>query len=98
MNHRYIQRTLRSALALGSVLMASTAWAQVDTAKPADVLELTLDEAVRRAIEHNPDLVITRLGTEVEAARVGQSRGAFAPVFSTVLGRSSTATPPSNSL
>ena len=30
-----------------------------------------------------------RLGTEVEAARVGESRGAFAPVFSTTLGRSS---------
>ena len=46
-------------------------------------LALTLDEAVRRAVENNPDLAIVRLGTEVEAARVGESRGAFAPVFST---------------
>jgi outer membrane protein len=61
-------------------------------------LALTLDEAVARAIENNPDLAVVRLGTEVEAARVGQSLGAFAPVFSTELGRSSMATPPSNSL
>ena len=47
---------------------------------------LTLDEAVRRAVENNPELAIVRLGTEVEAARVGESRGAFTPVFSTSLG------------
>jgi outer membrane protein TolC len=53
---------------------------------------------VRRAVENNPDLAIVRLGTEVEAARVGESRGAFVPVFSTQLGRSSSVTPPSNFL
>ena len=61
-------------------------------------LRLTLDEAVRRAVENNPDLAIVRLGTEVEAARVGESRGAYAPVLSTTLGRSSNVTPPSNFL
>ena len=45
-----------------------------------------------------PDLAIVRLDTEVEAARVGESRGAFAPVFSTTLGRSRNVTPPTNSL
>jgi multidrug efflux pump len=65
---------------------------------PSETLRLTLDEAVRRAVESNPDLAIVRLGTEVEAAHVGESRGAFAPVFSTTLGRSSNTTPPSNFL
>ena len=46
-------------------------------------LPLTLDQAVLRAVEKNPDLAIVRLATEVEAARVGESRGAFTPVFST---------------
>src|SRR5262245_21768587 len=32
---------------------------------------LTLADAVQRAVENNPDLAIVRLGTEVEAARVG---------------------------
>jgi outer membrane protein TolC len=67
--------------------------------EPRDrTLPLTLDEAVARAIRNNPDLAIVRLGTEVEAARVGESLGAFVPVFSTQFGRSNTATPPSNSL
>jgi outer membrane protein TolC len=74
------------------LLLAAPAAAQAQT------LQLTLDDAVRRAVENNPELAIVRLGTEVEAARVGESLGAYAPVFSTVFGRSSTETPPTTSL
>ena len=77
-------------ITIALLLWALPAAAQVGT------LELTLDEAVRRAVEHNPDLALVRLDTEVEAARVGESRGAFVPVFSTQLGRSSMASPSSN--
>jgi len=80
---------------LAAVLFVTSASAQVE--KP-ETLQLTLEDAVRRAVEHNPDLAIVRLGTEVEAARVGETEGAFAPVFSTLLGRSSNVTPPSNFL
>src|SRR4029453_17366319 len=59
---------------------------------------LTLEDAVRRAVGNNPELAIVRLDTEVEAARVGESRGAFVPVFSTELGRSSISSPPANLL
>jgi outer membrane protein len=79
-------------LAIAGLLLAAPVSAQVDT------IRLTLEDAVRRAVENNPDLAIVRLGTEVEAARVGESRGAFVPVFSTQLGRSSSATPPANLL
>jgi len=68
------------------------------TPSPAPALTLTLEDAVRRAIDHNPELSIVRLGTEVEAAQVGASESAYAPVFSTTLGRSSTVAPPSNFL
>ncbi|PYQ74605.1 MAG: hypothetical protein DMG01_20285, partial [Acidobacteria bacterium] len=68
------------------------------TPSPPPALTLTLEDAVRRAIDHNPELSIVRLGTEVEAAQVGASESAYAPVFSTTLGRSSTVTPPSNFL
>src|SRR5205814_7471161 len=71
------------------------ALAQVER-RPVETVQLTLEDAVRRAVEHNPDLAIVRLGTEVEAARVGESKGAFAPLFSTTLGRSSSVTPPAN--
>src|SRR3954451_4712445 len=65
---------------------------------PAPALELTLDEAVRRAVDHNPDLTVVRLGTEIQAAQVGQSRTAYTPVFSSNFGRSSNLTPPTNAL
>lgn len=70
------------------------------TAAPARAqrVELTLDDAVRRAVEHNPDLAIVKLSTEVEAAHVAESRTAYVPTLSTVLGRSSNTTPPSNFL
>jgi outer membrane protein TolC len=85
------------AVALGAALIAPNVFAQGD--KPAaDTLQLTLDDAVRRAVEHNPDLAIVRLDTEVESAHVGEARSAYSPTFSTTFGRSSTTTPPSNFL
>lgn len=85
-------RTIASSL----VLITATVSAQ--EAKPVEAVQLTLDEAVRRAVENNPDLAIVRLGTDVESARVGEAQGAFRPVFSSTFGRSSTGAPPSNSL
>jgi outer membrane protein TolC len=95
MNRRLVHRAAPIAAALIAVLLATTASAQTDT---GSALALTLEDAVHRAVENNPDLVIVRLGAEIEAARVGESRGAFAPVFSTTMGRSSTVTPPANVL
>ena len=57
-----------------------------------------VDEAVRRAIENNPDLAGVRFGTQIEAARVSESESAYTPVFSTVVGTSSNVAPPSNFL
>jgi outer membrane protein len=89
---------MKTTMALIFVLAAAPVAAQVPTggSQPGDTLQLTLDDAVRRAVENNPDLAIVRLGTEVEAARVGESRSAYTPMFSTTLGRSSSVTPPSN--
>jgi outer membrane protein len=84
-----------AAVVLISALLASRAAAQDDRGLS---IQLTLADAVQRAIEHNPDLAIVRLDTEVEASRVAESRGVFAPVFSTTLGRTRNVTPPTNSL
>jgi multidrug efflux pump len=99
------RRARKFAEAVAMVLLATfltggvaSAQSQPSAAADTKVVSLTLDEAVRRAIDHNPDLAIVRMGTEVEAARVGESRGAFAPVFSSTFGRSSVVTPPSNIL
>ena len=85
------------ALSIGLVLLTLglPAGAQAQD-KGANGLRLTLEDAVRRAVEHNPDLAVVRLATEADAARIGESRAAFAPVFSMSAGRSSTVTPSSN--
>jgi outer membrane protein TolC len=62
------------------------------------LLQLTLEDAVRRAVDHNPDLAIVRFGTEIESAQVGEARSAYTPVLSTMFGRSSAVTPPSSFL
>src|SRR6478672_11500766 len=104
MNPRYLNGLMvsafRVALVATTATTATTATAaQTQIEKPAaGTVALTLEDAVRRAVENNPDLAIVRLGTEIEAARVGESRGAFAPVFSTTVGRSNNVTPPSNFL
>src|SRR5213594_5095071 len=92
MNRRPMHRATVAAIV---VALATTASAQIG--KP-ETLQLSLADAVQRAVEHNPDLAIVRLGTEVEAARVSESHGVYSPMFSTTLGRSSNVTPPSNFL
>jgi outer membrane protein TolC len=87
-------RTLIGVLA-ASGLLAAPARAQV---ADGEAIRLTLDEAVRRALENNPDLAIVRLETEAGAARVGEVRGVHAPLFSVQAGRSSIATPATNLL
>ena len=53
--------TARISSALIVLLLAAPAAAQAQT------LQLTLDDAVRRAVENIPELAIVRLGPEVEA-------------------------------
>jgi outer membrane protein TolC len=84
-----------SVIALGVLLSAPIASAQPGG---PDTLPLTLEEAVRRAVENNPDLAGVRFGTQIEEARVSQSESAYTPVFSTIVGASSNVTPPSNFL
>ena len=88
--------TLRAAALTAAAILISTAAAAQDGQRRT--LELTLADAVQRAVERNPDLAVVRLDTEAEAARVGEARGAYAPVFSTVFGRSRNVTPPTNYL
>ncbi len=81
------------------VLLPTAGAAQVREPEPSErLLPLTLEEAVRRAVEHNPDLAIVRLDTDAGTARVGESRSAFTPLFLASFGRSSNTTPPTSFL
>jgi outer membrane protein len=91
-----MNRTIHRAalMVIGASLISTTnAAAQGER---HETITLTLADAVERAVEHNPDLAIVRLNTEVEDARVGESRGAYAPVFSTTFGRTRNVAPPSS--
>jgi outer membrane protein TolC len=100
MDANHSRRSITTAVVLVALLGTGTAAQERTPAgdQPVRTLSLSLDEAVRRAVENNPELEIVKLDTEVETARVGESRTAFTPVLSTSFGRSSTVTPPASLL
>ena len=81
------------AAAIGGIVIAATV-----AAAQTQSIDLTLEDAVRRALENNPDLAVVLLDTHVQTARVAESRTAFTPLFSTTFGRSSAVTPPQSLL
>jgi outer membrane protein TolC len=87
---------LSAVLVLGAAMARVQAQTTGSSQNRADTVALTLEEAVQRAIEHNPELAIVRLGTEVEAARVGEGQTAYTPELLTTVGRSNVGTPPAN--
>ena len=107
MNTRFIPGSIGAAVALGapsmrrrlhrrrSLQVQSGRGKQCSRRKRCSSPSTTPFVARSRTIPSWPS---SSSGTEVEAARVGESRTAYTPMFSTVLGRSSSATPPSNFL
>jgi outer membrane protein TolC len=90
-------------IVITALLMAAipaVGYTQQGTASvPQDaILQLTVQDAVTRAVEHNPELTVARLDTEVEAARVGEGRTAYTPELLTAFGRSSIGAPPTSFL
>jgi outer membrane protein TolC len=102
MRFSQFRRRTTHALAVTLALVAPTVWAQEQRPAPqapaGDALKLTVEEAVKRAIDHNPDLAAVKLGTDIEAEHVSEADAAYRPVFSTVFGRSNVTVPSSNPL
>jgi outer membrane protein TolC len=83
----------RTVAAIGVILaIAAPALAQ------SEPVPLTLEDAVRRALDNNPELAVVVLDTHVETARVVETKTAFTPLFSSTIGRSSAVTPPQSLL
>jgi len=99
MNPRYMFARARSIGVIVAAALASTVTsAQTVPNELPGTLRLTLEDAVRRAVDRNPDLAIVRLNRDTAATRVEEAGGAFVPLFSTTVGRSGDVTPPSNFL
>ena len=80
------------AFLIAAGLSATTAAQSVQNT-PA-TLRLTVDEAVRLALEHNPDLKADRLDPQISDTRVAVAAGAFRPSFSTGVQRNDQLQPP----
>jgi outer membrane protein TolC len=63
---------------------------------PRPVLELTLDEAVRRTLENNVDIAVERFNPESSALDVDELRGFYEPVLTSLVTSNSAARPGSN--
>ncbi|MGE5747544.1 MAG: TolC family protein [Solirubrobacterales bacterium] len=61
-------------------------------------MKLTLDEAVRLALENNLDIAVDRIEPRVANARVSQASSAFLPGLSGVFGRTHNLAPPTSLL
>jgi outer membrane protein TolC len=77
--------------------LAATSSAQT-TANAPGTLRLTVDDAVRLALENNPDLKADRLDPQISDTRVAVAAGAFKPTFNTSLQRNNQLQPPAGFL
>ena len=65
-------------------------------AEERPVLELSLEEAVQRAMENNVDIAVDRFSPEDAASTVKQAEGAYDPFFTTALVQNSSTQPQAN--
>ena len=69
---------------------------QIAPPAAADVLRLTRDEAVRLAVENNPDLVADRMDPAISQERLNAAKGVYVPTLQTGLQRNSQLQPPTS--
>jgi outer membrane protein TolC len=87
-------RKLISLSTLSFVLAAAAVSAQA----PAPPLRLTVDEAVKMALDHNVDLNADRLDPQISDTRVAAASAAFRPTLNSAVNRNNQLQPPSSFL
>jgi HAE1 family hydrophobic/amphiphilic exporter-1 len=89
-----------TATALLLLLLPASLLAQTTASAPVqaggETLKLTRDEAVRMAVENNPDLVADRLDPAISQERVSAAKAAYVPTLQTGLQRNSQLQPPTS--
>jgi hydrophobic/amphiphilic exporter-1 (mainly G- bacteria), HAE1 family len=90
-------------LGIGAPVAAQTQTAQQPPAMPSptmapgdSVLRLTRDEAIRLAVQNNPDLAADRFSPAISQERVNAAQAAFVPTLQTALQRNSQLQPPTS--
>jgi hydrophobic/amphiphilic exporter-1 (mainly G- bacteria), HAE1 family len=93
--------TVVALLAVGLAATASaqqTAPRQGSAAQTPATLRLTVDEAVKMALDNNPDLAADRIDPQIGDTRVAAASGVFRPIFNTSANSNNQLLPPSNFL
>jgi HAE1 family hydrophobic/amphiphilic exporter-1 len=87
--------TLIALLALG---LAAGASAQTSVSQTPATLRLTVDEAVKMALDHNVDLAADRLDPQISDTRVAAAAGVFRPTINSSVNSNNQLQPPSSFL
>ena len=79
--------------------VAATGQAQSPAAAPSPTtLQLTVDQAVKMAVEHNVDLAAVRIDPQISDTALAAAVGVFRPVFNTSFERNNQLQPPASFL
>jgi outer membrane protein TolC len=92
-----MRRTLLVALFSTAVASSTTAQSGASLAAPA-TLRLTVDDAVKMAIDHNVDLRADRLDPQISDTRIAAAAGAFRPTLASSVQQNNQLQPPSSFL
>src|SRR5438093_10708254 len=88
----------RFVVAVAGLIAATAAVASAQTPPastlPPATLRLTVDDAVRLALENNSDLKADRLDPQISDTRIAAAVGAFKPSFNTSVQRNDQLQPP----
>src|SRR5437867_6681440 len=94
-----MQRSILITTIMTTVSAIVSAQAPVaPAAATSSTLRLTVDDAVKMALDHNIDLAAERLDPQIGDARVAAATGAFRPAFTTGVQRNNQLQPPASFL
>ncbi len=88
---------VRTRPALALALALSAVLAGPAPAQDRPVLNLSLDEAVKRALEKNLDIAVERSNPEVAALSLKSARGVYDPFFTSTVSQTSASSRPTSS-
>ena len=92
-----MRKVLSCSLVL-AVLAARVSAQTVPATPAAAAVRLTVNDAVRMALEHNVDLNVDRLDPQISDTHVAAALGAFRPTLSSSIDRTNQLQPPANFL
>ncbi|MQA30379.1 MAG: hypothetical protein GEU82_11150 [Luteitalea sp.] len=88
----------RAVEVTATALLLAAGAATVSAQTPPAALRLTVDEAVKMALDDNVDLAADRLDPQIDDTRVAAANGAFKPTISTSVQRNNQLQPPASFL